>query len=871
MDKGKEERAINLSTAGKDTDTDGPITNGDISKTTSLEQDNTSQGYGQGTSQVSSEFTPTQPSMTGSSKRKSRPSNLSASEPSSPVSSGVQSVLMLAAQHGLSPQQMQQLLQHHQGALPQQLNQLMQQQQSFVIQQQQQKAQEQLLLQLNEQLQLNVLQQSQLLQQQDKNKSSSGSKQIQQTMQQLAVQQQGLVQQIQQIQLQQRQFLLACLAQQPFGAPQGVLSPAEIQQLWKEAAEPNTEEQMKGLNGVTAGQLHPALLGLNGISHDAFPFAGHLIGQPQVNLSNEEEKTFSPLYRHKLCKWPGCDKYCEDTQTFTKHLNVEHTLDDRNTAQARVQMQVVSQLEIQLSREKELLHAMMQHLHLKPLRDREERENRAAEKAAMTSPKMTSPVGSPSKPSSLPVSSPKPNLPSVTMATMTPVTSGLPIVSGLPSAASLPVTSGLSPLVIPPHTQSMMTSVSQPPTPQSQSQPATPTGLGPIRRRVSDKCNLPISAEIQRNREFYKNTDVRPPFTYASLIRQAIIESENKQLTLNEVYQWFQSTFAYFRRNEATWKNAVRHNLSLHKCFMRVENVKGAVWTVDEIEFYKRRPQKLTGAMSNSPLTPEASIYGDTINASLRAALEHSSMLMSQQVTLSNGSLSDTGAEDLSMKSYNSSNDSFSKSDSPVRDEIFMKQEHLGLHEEVVGGASPCSNLSSHGNPSPRDLRRSPNPRHLNTTTQDSPVMKYMDKNGSEDIGRFTEMETEHEALDMQIKNHQSEALDMSHDPGMKLKDAVCTKDELENRRNVHNSDEMESPDLEETIRKEFSLRVEEDDERRAQIAETAREIELLRKASNGVSPHSPRELDHFAANQDPYSHLMHPGTATAVSHSITS
>lgn len=28
------------------------------------------------------------------------------------------------------------------------------------------------------------------------------------------------------------------------------------------------------------------------------------------------------------------------------------------------------------------------------------------------------------------------------------------------------------------------------------------------------------STEIQRNREFYKNADVRPPFTYASLIRQ---------------------------------------------------------------------------------------------------------------------------------------------------------------------------------------------------------------------------------------------------------------------------------------------------------------------------------------------------------------
>ena len=29
-----------------------------------------------------------------------------------------------------------------------------------------------------------------------------------------------------------------------------------------------------------------------------------------------------------------------------------------------------------------------------------------------------------------------------------------------------------------------------------------------------------FSLEISRNREFYKNNEVRPPFTYASLIRQ---------------------------------------------------------------------------------------------------------------------------------------------------------------------------------------------------------------------------------------------------------------------------------------------------------------------------------------------------------------
>ncbi|VDN28779.1 unnamed protein product [Cylicostephanus goldi] len=51
-------------------------------------------------------------------------------------------------------------------------------------------------------------------------------------------------------------------------------------------------------------------------------------------------------------------------------------------------------------------------------------------------------------------------------------------------------------------------------------------------------------------------------------------------------------------------QNAVRHNLSLHKCFQRVEqNVKGAVWTVDDSEFYRRRPQR-TAATRSQPNTP---------------------------------------------------------------------------------------------------------------------------------------------------------------------------------------------------------------------------------------------------------------------------
>jgi forkhead box protein P len=48
----------------------------------------------------------------------------------------------------------------------------------------------------------------------------------------------------------------------------------------------------------------------------------------------------------------------------SRHLNTEHVLDDRSTAQARVQMQVVDQLERQLKKERDRLKAMMTHLRL---------------------------------------------------------------------------------------------------------------------------------------------------------------------------------------------------------------------------------------------------------------------------------------------------------------------------------------------------------------------------------------------------------------------------------------------------------------------------------------------------------------------------
>uniref|UniRef100_A0AAY4ESY2 Fork-head domain-containing protein n=1 Tax=Denticeps clupeoides TaxID=299321 RepID=A0AAY4ESY2_9TELE len=436
----------------------------------------------------------------------------------------------------------------------------------------------------------------------------------QQQHQQLAAQQLVFQQQLLQMQqLQQQQHLLnmqrqgllplppgqAALPGQTLQPPAG-LSPAELQQLWKDVTgNHNMEDNGMKHSGLDLTTTNSSSTTSSTTSKASPPISHHSISNGQSSALSarresslhEETGASHSLYGHGVCKWPGCESICEDFGQFLKHLNSEHALDDRSTAQCRVQMQVVQQLEIQLSKERERLQAMMAHLHMRPSEPK-------------PSPKPLNLVSSVTMSKNLPSISP-PNLP------QTPTTPTAPIT---PHSQMPQVPSVLSPANVP--------------------------SAGAMRRRHSDKYSMPLSSEIAPNYEFYKNADVRPPFTYATLIRQAIMDSNDMQLTLNEIYSWFTRTFAYFRRNAATWKNAVRHNLSLHKCFVRVENVKGAVWTVDEIEYQKRRSQKITGSPSLVKNLPSSLGYGTALNASLQAALAETSLPLLGATGLMNSSAS---------------------------------------------------------------------------------------------------------------------------------------------------------------------------------------------------------------------------------------
>ena len=87
-------------------------------------------------------------------------------------------------------------------------------------------------------------------------------------------------------------------------------------------------------------------------------------------------------------------------------------------------------------------------------------------------------------------------------------------------------------------------------------------------RQDSDKMvNVILNV---RNRKYNGEDAQKPPLSFACMIFMALESSATKTLPVKEIYEWIQWKFPFYRSAPPGWKNSVRHNLSLNKCFKKV-------------------------------------------------------------------------------------------------------------------------------------------------------------------------------------------------------------------------------------------------------------------------------------------------------------
>ncbi|TVY84934.1 Fork-head transcriptional regulator [Lachnellula suecica] len=92
------------------------------------------------------------------------------------------------------------------------------------------------------------------------------------------------------------------------------------------------------------------------------------------------------------------------------------------------------------------------------------------------------------------------------------------------------------------------------------------------------------------------NAHIKPSFSYAQMISQAIINTGENKLNLSGIYDYIKEKYAYYRAQVGTgWQNSIRHNLSLNKAFEKVprstnEPGKGMKWYI--VESYREEMVK---------------------------------------------------------------------------------------------------------------------------------------------------------------------------------------------------------------------------------------------------------------------------------------
>ncbi|KAG0209832.1 Pre-rRNA-processing protein fhl1 [Mortierella sp. GBA30] len=174
------------------------------------------------------------------------------------------------------------------------------------------------------------------------------------------------------------------------------------------------------------------------------------------------------------------------------------------------------------------------------------------------------------------------------------------------------------------------------------------TGSGSTNTAISSDRSVKDESGSAENFDSseYSSKDTKPPFSYASLIAQAINSTPSRKLTLNGIYNHITNHYPYYQLAQNGWQNSIRHNLSLNKAFVKVprsdsEPGKGAFWTIDqscESQFtngvYKRNRRAMSskpGVVRNRSDSESPYDHSDRPKKRVNTGAETGSLLQMQQ------------------------------------------------------------------------------------------------------------------------------------------------------------------------------------------------------------------------------------------------
>ncbi|XP_071651232.1 uncharacterized protein [Temnothorax longispinosus] len=153
----------------------------------------------------------------------------------------------------------------------------------------------------------------------------------------------------------------------------------------------------------------------------------------------------------------------------------------------------------------------------------------------------------------------------------------------------------------------------------------------PLARQPPKKLSPLVKAELDlaENADKYRtDPNAKPPFSYATIICLAMRANDNK-VSLSNIYAWIRENFLFYKYADPAWKNSIRHNLSLNKCFVKLprskdEPGKGGFWKLDlermEEGKQSRRQrsmisQRSRGTKRQSPSATTTTTATTTLNA----------------------------------------------------------------------------------------------------------------------------------------------------------------------------------------------------------------------------------------------------------------